>query len=234
MSKSSIGGSFPSITSNCWGWVPSRAITTWIQVDYLFCETGSFFHHRLFSCRCFQFDTSASFSLTLTNETSSRARLSLRISRMRLDQGGFYKCEASNYLGHVTRAKRVDVYGPPYVRPMEERSVVAEADAWFHCPYSGYPIQRISWSKDGELRSLPILCTVVQSCCFAVWYPDTTKENYEVIYAIAHFRIIGNLWWSSLGLAPSMELAHFISILLYWMFLNVLCTALHHPYWGDR
>ncbi|TRY70745.1 hypothetical protein TCAL_04830 [Tigriopus californicus] len=96
------------------------------------------------------FDTSASFSLTLTNETSSRARLSLRISRMRLDQGGFYKCEASNYLGHATRAKRVDVYGPPYVRPMEERSVVAEADAWFHCPYSGYPIQRISWSKDGE------------------------------------------------------------------------------------
>ena len=57
---------------------------------------------------------------------------------------------AENYLGRDEASVRIDVFGPPYVRPMERKSLVAETDVWIHCPYSGFPISEIKWSKEGE------------------------------------------------------------------------------------
>ena len=49
------------------------------------------------------------------------------------------------------RYQRVDVFGPPYVRKMPEiRNLVAGGtNVEINCPYSGYPIETISWYKDG-------------------------------------------------------------------------------------
>lgn len=65
-------------------------------------------------------------------------------------QGGSFKCVAENYLGKEERTARMNVMGPPLVRPMEDMSFVAGTDVWVHCPYSGYPIKEILWSKKGK------------------------------------------------------------------------------------
>ena len=72
-----------------------------------------------------------------------------------MDHGGFFKCVAENYLGRDEASVRIDVFGPPYVRPMEPKSLVAGTDVWIHCPYSGFPISEIKWSKEGESEIAP-------------------------------------------------------------------------------
>jgi len=43
------------------------------------------------------------------------------------------------------------VSGPPYVHPIPELKAVVGKEFSFMCPASGYPIDRISWSK-GKLE----------------------------------------------------------------------------------
>ncbi len=76
-------------------------------------------------------------------------RSELRVSRLRLDHGGFYRCVASNAAGSDVRVMRVDVRGPPYVRPMEARGAVAQQNLVMQCPYSGYPVKAVTWRKEG-------------------------------------------------------------------------------------
>ncbi|XP_039965640.1 Down syndrome cell adhesion molecule-like protein Dscam2 isoform X1 [Bactrocera tryoni] len=71
----------------------------------------------------------------------------LNISHVRPDDGGLYKCSATNSMGSVEHSARLNVYGPPYVRAIGPIKAVAGEDIIVHCPFSGYPIEQIRWEK---------------------------------------------------------------------------------------
>ncbi|XP_023034507.1 Down syndrome cell adhesion molecule-like protein Dscam2 isoform X1 [Drosophila willistoni] len=71
----------------------------------------------------------------------------LNISHVRPDDGGLYKCVASNSMGSVQHSSRLNVYGPPYVRAIGPIKAVAGEDITVHCPFAGYPIEQIRWEK---------------------------------------------------------------------------------------
>ncbi|XP_032577970.1 Down syndrome cell adhesion molecule-like protein Dscam2 [Drosophila sechellia] len=71
----------------------------------------------------------------------------LNISHVRPDDGGLYKCVASNSMGSVQHSARLNVYGPPYVRAIGPIKAVAGEDIIVHCPFAGYPVEQIRWEK---------------------------------------------------------------------------------------
>ncbi|XP_045105879.1 Down syndrome cell adhesion molecule-like protein Dscam2 isoform X1 [Portunus trituberculatus] len=73
----------------------------------------------------------------------------VNISSVHVTDGGTYTCTAENSAGKVMHAARLNVYGPPHVRPMGTASAVAGQTFYVTCPVSGYPIHKITWSKDG-------------------------------------------------------------------------------------
>ncbi|XP_063830982.1 cell adhesion molecule Dscam2 [Ostrinia nubilalis] len=78
----------------------------------------------------------------------------LNISRVTEQDGGEYACVASNTAGKALHAARVNVYGLPYIREMPKVTAVAGSDLNIKCPVAGYPIESISWERDGQ--TLPL------------------------------------------------------------------------------
>ncbi|KAK4311637.1 hypothetical protein Pmani_016876 [Petrolisthes manimaculis] len=78
----------------------------------------------------------------------------LNISGVLTNDGGLYACVASSTVGSVRHAAKLNVYGLPYIRPMDKVAVVAGENMVVHCPVAGYPIDSIVWEKNG--RILPI------------------------------------------------------------------------------
>jgi hypothetical protein len=76
--------------------------------------------------------------------------LVLTLARVNVRHGGVYTCKASNSRGSADRSERLDVIGDPFVRQMDPLSLVADQSVWIHCPYGGYPVAKIEWSKDGQ------------------------------------------------------------------------------------
>jgi hypothetical protein len=73
----------------------------------------------------------------------------LNISHVRTEDGGLYKCRASNSIGEVWHMARLNVFGPPYVRAISPIRAVAGEDLVVFCPFSGYPIDSIRWERGG-------------------------------------------------------------------------------------
>ncbi|CAN8004178.1 unnamed protein product [Ixodes pacificus] len=69
------------------------------------------------------------------------------------DDGGLYRCEASNELGSAWHDDRIDVRGPPRVRPMGNLTVTSGTTLVYHCPFTGHPAPKVTWSRGG--RDLP-------------------------------------------------------------------------------
>ncbi|XP_049876722.1 Down syndrome cell adhesion molecule-like protein Dscam2 isoform X5 [Pectinophora gossypiella] len=78
----------------------------------------------------------------------------LNISRVTEQDGGEYACVASNSAGKAIHAARVNVYGLPYIREMPKVTAVAGSDLNIKCPVAGYPIETITWERDGQ--TLPL------------------------------------------------------------------------------
>ncbi|KRT85356.1 Immunoglobulin, partial [Oryctes borbonicus] len=78
----------------------------------------------------------------------------LNVSQIQTNDGGLYRCIASSKVGAVEHAAKINVYGPPHVRPMEKQAIVAGGTLIVHCPVAGYPIESIVWERDN--RILPI------------------------------------------------------------------------------
>ena len=90
-----------------------------------------------------------------THSDGEQISLTLSMGRVNVRQSGVYTCLAENSRGFAQKSERLDVIGEPFVRQMDPLSVVADTSVWIHCPYGGYPISKIEWSKDGEnLESL--------------------------------------------------------------------------------
>lgn len=73
----------------------------------------------------------------------------LNISHVRTDDGGLYKCTATNSVGSVSHSARLNIFGPPYVRAISPIKAIASEDLMVFCPFSGYPIENIRWEKAG-------------------------------------------------------------------------------------
>lgn len=78
----------------------------------------------------------------------------LNITTIHANDGGLYKCSASSKVGTAEHSAKLNVYGLPYVRPMEKKSIVAGETLIVTCPVAGYPIESIVWERDN--RALPI------------------------------------------------------------------------------
>jgi Immunoglobulin I-set domain len=71
----------------------------------------------------------------------------LNISAVHTNDGGLYRCVASSKVGNAEHSARLNVYGLPFVRPMEKAAVVAGEMMIVTCPVAGYPIDTIQWEK---------------------------------------------------------------------------------------
>ncbi|KAI4460603.1 basigin related [Holotrichia oblita] len=71
----------------------------------------------------------------------------LNVSQIQTNDGGLYRCIASSKVGAVEHAAKINVYGSPYVRPMEKQAIVAGGTLIVHCPVAGYPIESIVWER---------------------------------------------------------------------------------------
>ncbi|KAF4517358.1 hypothetical protein B566_EDAN018819 [Ephemera danica] len=78
----------------------------------------------------------------------------LNISSVLTNDGGLYRCVASSKVGSTEHSARLNVYGLPFIRPMEKKAIVAGENLFVTCPVAGYPIENIVWERDG--RVLPI------------------------------------------------------------------------------
>ncbi|XP_071040725.1 cell adhesion molecule Dscam1 isoform X2 [Parasteatoda tepidariorum] len=75
----------------------------------------------------------------------------VNITRLQPEDGGTYECLGSNDIATVGHSARLNVYGPPFVKPMRNISVLAGSNLVIKCPVSGYPIEKILWEK-GESK----------------------------------------------------------------------------------
>ncbi|KAK3932604.1 Down syndrome cell adhesion molecule-like protein Dscam2 [Frankliniella fusca] len=77
----------------------------------------------------------------------------LNVTALLPDDAGEYSCEASNAAGRAAHAARLVLRGPPHVKPLAPRALVAGRDEELRCHVAGHPIRTVAWEKDG--RPLP-------------------------------------------------------------------------------
>lgn len=71
----------------------------------------------------------------------------LNITTIHSNDGGLYKCFASSKVGIAEHSAKLNVYGLPYIRPMEKKAIVAGETLVVTCPVAGYPIKSIVWER---------------------------------------------------------------------------------------
>ncbi|KAM5132148.1 cell adhesion molecule DSCAML1 [Mantella aurantiaca] len=75
----------------------------------------------------------------------------MNVSSPQIIDGGVYRCLARNSVGSAEYQARINVRGPPSIRPMKNLTAVAGRDSFIHCRVIGYPYYFISWYKDSLL-----------------------------------------------------------------------------------
>ncbi|KAF7273797.1 hypothetical protein GWI33_013511, partial [Rhynchophorus ferrugineus] len=78
----------------------------------------------------------------------------VNITNIKAEDGGEYSCIAHNSVGKVTHSARVNVYGLPYIRVMPKITGIAGSSLVIKCPVAGYPIESVTWEKDGQILPL--------------------------------------------------------------------------------
>lgn len=78
----------------------------------------------------------------------------LNITDTRVEDGGSYKCEFSNDVGSVYHAARLNVYGPVFVRLMQNVTAISGEDLVVRCPYGGFPLKGIRWYKSKYIKMI--------------------------------------------------------------------------------
>lgn len=71
----------------------------------------------------------------------------LNLTKVNVMDGGLYTCRGSNDRGESSHSNRINVFGLPGVRKMNNISVVSGATLRMRCSYYGYPISSTSWLK---------------------------------------------------------------------------------------
>lgn len=78
----------------------------------------------------------------------------VNITNIKAEDGGEYTCTAQNSVGKVSHSAKVNVFGHPYIREMTKIIGVAGTSLSIKCPVAGYPIDTITWERDGQ--TLPV------------------------------------------------------------------------------
>ncbi|RWS27565.1 Down syndrome cell adhesion molecule-like protein Dscam2, partial [Leptotrombidium deliense] len=88
--------------------------------------------------------------------TSSQVVSYMNISSAQVVDGGEYKCIASNEVASAVYSGRLNVVGPPTVRPLSAPNitVVSGNQVVLRCPVIGYPLNSLKWEHNGH--TLPI------------------------------------------------------------------------------
>lgn len=71
----------------------------------------------------------------------------MNISTIHTNDGGLYKCVTISKVGSAEHMGRINVYGLPFIRPMDKQSIVAGETLIVTCPVAGYPIESIVWER---------------------------------------------------------------------------------------
>ncbi|CAL4076655.1 unnamed protein product, partial [Meganyctiphanes norvegica] len=74
----------------------------------------------------------------------------VNLTSVRVEDGGTYTCAAENRAGQIRHSARLNVYGPPYVRPIGIVTAVAGESLMLACPAAGHPLESITWAKEGS------------------------------------------------------------------------------------
>uniref|UniRef100_I3J9G9 DS cell adhesion molecule like 1 n=1 Tax=Oreochromis niloticus TaxID=8128 RepID=I3J9G9_ORENI len=73
----------------------------------------------------------------------------VNVSSPLIPDGGVYRCVARNSAGSAEYQARINVRGPPRIRPMRDITAVAGRNTYITCRVIGYPYYSIKWLKDG-------------------------------------------------------------------------------------
>uniref|UniRef100_A0A671XD27 DS cell adhesion molecule like 1 n=1 Tax=Sparus aurata TaxID=8175 RepID=A0A671XD27_SPAAU len=73
----------------------------------------------------------------------------VNVSSPQIRDGGVYRCVARNSAGSAEYQARINVRGPPRIRPMRDITAVAGRNTYITCRVIGYPYYSIKWLKDG-------------------------------------------------------------------------------------
>ncbi|XP_074599693.1 cell adhesion molecule Dscam1-like [Brevipalpus obovatus] len=71
----------------------------------------------------------------------------VNITSITVREGGLYSCAASNGRYTAHHSARITVYGTPYVKPMDNVTILSGTTVYLQCPFSGHPIQSIEWYR---------------------------------------------------------------------------------------
>ncbi|XP_022235066.1 Down syndrome cell adhesion molecule-like protein Dscam2 [Limulus polyphemus] len=74
----------------------------------------------------------------------------VNVTHIRVEDGGYYKCQASNDVASVFNRKKINVIGPPFVRQMGNMTTVEGKTFNVRCPAAGYPVEEIRWDHNGR------------------------------------------------------------------------------------
>ncbi|CAL4196854.1 unnamed protein product, partial [Meganyctiphanes norvegica] len=74
----------------------------------------------------------------------------MNLSDVTQHEGGIYTCTASNSVGSVSHSARINVFGPPFVRGMNNVTVKAGDNAYLWCPAGGFPRPTVTWLREGQ------------------------------------------------------------------------------------
>ncbi|RWS30283.1 cell adhesion molecule-like protein, partial [Leptotrombidium deliense] len=78
----------------------------------------------------------------------------VNISSINIENGGHYTCRAANGFETIENVALILVFGPPFVRFMNNVTSIEHKTLTIRCPVGGHPITSIFWEKDG--KRLPI------------------------------------------------------------------------------
>ena len=80
------------------------------------------------------------------------SRIEYPLDSVTSEASGLYTCTAENIIGSAESSVRIDVDGRPFIREMTSprRLLGGSPQEWIHCSYGGFPIDKVTWDKDGE------------------------------------------------------------------------------------
>ncbi|XP_034170916.1 cell adhesion molecule Dscam2 isoform X3 [Osmia lignaria lignaria] len=101
----------------------------------------------------------------------------VNISVVHVEDGGEYRCTASNRMAKVHHSARLNIYGLPHVRPMGNYAAVAGETTVIKCPVAGFPIASITWEKDGKVLPTSRRQVVFPNGTLVLYHVDRSTDH---------------------------------------------------------
>ncbi|RWS31341.1 cell adhesion molecule-like protein [Leptotrombidium deliense] len=103
----------------------------------------------------------------------------LNVSSVTVEDGGLYTCEAFNEIGSTRHSAAIHVFGAPFVHKIDNITLVTTAKVHIDCPYSGFPIESVTWKK-GE-NEIIITASVLIDHPFPFFAALFTADGKELL-----------------------------------------------------